>query len=824
MNLLRRFGCKYLLSLCLLLGSAALVCAQEAPQLLAEAAPVRLEVPNGQPVGAWRNGVSWSLGKKVVLADGTLLSIEQEIFEFGLVPTSQIKISTRDKPIIRPGVIEQGTDHYNKNYEVHYFLRLRDGRDGHLLQTLLEQKCREIDNLTLSSDGKTFAVVLGGPFSRGPYTHSPCLDENEFSEVAVWDAASLSEKWRQRYDSKNVGVKFNIAGDWLLIFIGSFSPSGVRIREMEVREQQTSKLRFTSASVTPPEGEIYSVFSAEPLADPQKVLLSLSVYSKENSYFQPNSHIFQVLDLQRGKVLQPFREKDPDGSSSTFRLAPDNKTLIAFAQPTKAAGLPPRRTASLDQTYQVNLWNLVTSATPRSVVLENSKPEKAWSRDYHSWQGWIFSSHETRILAPNGGQQRVRYWDVRTGKQIPAPKPPVPTVAPEVWLNYESGGISFNHITAWPSRLTNTTPVTTTHIAIAGDGEVVIWNLKRGQIDIFSAFVGQQVTSLEFSPDGQFLAVGGGRDVEGKTRGAVKLWNVTQRRVERVMGPLPRIVTGIGWVNDGKTLACSTGNALSNEGDITLWNIASGRFERTLYQSEFSISALSAAPDGRSLLILQNVLNWPRVIDVATGEVRFVIKDGPPNAYGDREESLWTRNGEFSAHINRNKLWIWNANNGEVVRSLQSATGWDDSYLRRIALSDDGRFAVASTFQSDLPLWDATEEAQHVLPANHEGAIYNFIFLPNSHLLAVVNGNGTVTIWDAETRQQRLTLNFWRDVPNATNKVARPQWLAHTPQGFFTASPAIESQLLWFQDGKEIPQTEALTRFRQPEIIANALH
>ena len=270
------------------------------------------------------------------------------------------------------------------------------------------------------------------------------------------------------------------------------------------------------------------------------------------------------------------------------------------------------------------------------------------------------------------------------------------------------------------------------------------------------------------------MAVGGGRDVEGKTRGAVKLWNVTQRRVERVMGPLPHIVTGIGWVNNDKTLACSSGDALTHQGDVTLWDIASGQLERTLYESKFSVSALSAAPDGSSLLILQNVLNWPRVIDVETGEIRFVIADGAPNAYGSREQSLLTRNGRFGAHVNGHKLWIWNAGTGEIVQSLQSATGWDDSYLGSVALSDDGRFAVTKTFQEDLPLWDAKEEVQHVLPANNEGSIYNFTFLPNSHLLAIVNGNGTVTIWDAETRHQLLTLNFWRDCARAPKQTQTP--------------------------------------------------
>ena len=455
MNLLRRFKCKYLLMLCVLFCSATLTRAQDAPQVLAVDAPVYLQVPNGQPVGAWRNGASWSVGKQVVLPDGKLLSIEQEIFPFGLVPTSQIRISTKDRPINRPGVVEQGVGYYNKNYEVRYFLRLRDGRDGHLLQTLLEQKCREIKNLILARDGKTFAIVLGGPFSRGSYTHSPCLDENEFSEVVVWDAATLREKWRQRYDSKSVSAKFSLAGDLLLIFIGS-SSSG-QVRELEVRDQQTSTLRFTSASLMPPNGEIYSILSADLLADPQKVLLSVESVTKGESYSPATLNFLQVLDLQQGKLRQRFLKKDSEDSLNSFQLAPDNKTLITLNQPNNAVVSPSNPNVPSDQNYQVHLWNLVDTQVSRSVILEHSEAEeKAWHRDYHQWQGWIFSSYETKALAPNLGQERVRYWDVRTGKQIPEPKSQASPIAPEVWRNYESRGISFDHIAVWPSRLINT--------------------------------------------------------------------------------------------------------------------------------------------------------------------------------------------------------------------------------------------------------------------------------------------------------------------------------------------------------------------------------
>jgi WD40 repeat protein len=131
-------------------------------------------------------------------------------------------------------------------------------------------------------------------------------------------------------------------------------------------------------------------------------------------------------------------------------------------------------------------------------------------------------------------------------------------------------------------------------IACALQIEVVIWDIAHGKMqwlrwptDKTMKFP-EVMTSVAFSPDGRWLAAGGGADIEPNPQGVARMWDVATGKFLRVVAQRPEIITDVRFLPDGKTLACSSGRQTEyfSQGEVSLWNVQSGRLDSTLLQRE----------------------------------------------------------------------------------------------------------------------------------------------------------------------------------------------------------------------------------------------
>ena len=118
-------------------------------------------------------------------------------------------------------------------------------------------------------------------------------------------------------------------------------------------------------------------------------------------------------------------------------------------------------------------------------------------------------------------------------------------------------------------------------------GQIKIWNARTGQ-DLFSFHKVPPITSLALNHDGSRL-------VSGHHQAAIKIWDMTNRKVLHTLLNRGGRVEGVAFSPDGALVASG------DEKQLILWNVATGKKIRE-WPFPGRIRAVAFAPDGRHVL------------------------------------------------------------------------------------------------------------------------------------------------------------------------------------------------------------------------------
>jgi WD40 repeat protein len=301
------------------------------------------------------------------------------------------------------------------------------------------------------------------------------------------------------------------------------------------------------------------------------------------------------------------------------------------------------------------------------------------------------------------------------------------------------------------------------------------------------------VTSLSFSPDGNWLALGSSADwgnsqerrfIFYKPEGAVQVWNLVGTDSPQYLSTTAT-VSQVAFSPDGRFLGASSfiecqdnhGRELQC-GDIKLWTVTVAGFKETAIekvdvtrQSRLpgagwvsESKSLAFSPDGSRLAVgtyddwtdysQPGYENWIdkyypriRVLDLLTRDSYPLKVKSDVLALAFIEGSKVLLSGHASG-----KILVWDWNRGVLLRSLQTA----GSEVRMLLPVSDSRL-LASTEES-VEIWNPqTGERVHTLDV--KGQITAVTLSPDRKKIAIGDADSKVQLWDSSGAQNLAVLS-----------------------------------------------------------------
>jgi WD40 repeat protein len=313
------------------------------------------------------------------------------------------------------------------------------------------------------------------------------------------------------------------------------------------------------------------------------------------------------------------------------------------------------------------------------------------------------------------------------------------------------------------------------------------------------------VGPLAYSPDGRLLASGGadwmvrlwepatGKEVgrfEGhrsyvqavafSDRGAllasgsfdktVRLWDVAARKELRVLRGHVAAVRAVAFSPGGKVLASA-----GADNTVRVWDVASGKELRRFGGGGGpgqSTNAVAFSPDGKLLAAAgteQVVRRW----EVGGWKELEALRGHRHNIFG----VAFTPDSKQIATCSYDKtVRLWGAD-GRTQRRLAE----EKEYVRRLAVSPDGKMVAASDTKGTLAVWNAGSGRELARWQAHRDYVEGLTFSPDGKVLASAAAGSDIRLW-APAPGRRLN-----PTPAPCGAVRH---LAFSPDGKWLASAA----------------------------------
>ena len=231
--------------------------------------------------------------------------------------------------------------------------------------------------------------------------------------------------------------------------------------------------------------------------------------------------------------------------------------------------------------------------------------------------------------------------------------------------------------------------------------EIQLWDFHTGQLQTTLEGHVEQVTSVAFSPNSEWLA---SSDFEG----VIRLWDIGSGQHKRISTP-HKIVDEVVFSPNGQTIMSW------RSGDYRLWDVKTGKIKAKLDGTD-GIRKIVYSPDGKLLAGAND--REIRLWNADTGKINMTFKVQAP-----RWGTLLaiTPDGKTLASVSENndKVQLWDLQTQQLKKTLTGKpelvkTIHDEEELffqissKRVysmVFSPDGRTLALST-QNEIQLWD----------------------------------------------------------------------------------------------------------------------
>ena len=334
-------------------------------------------------------------------------------------------------------------------------------------------------------------------------------------------------------------------------------------------------------------------------------------------------------------------------------------------------------------------------------------------------------------------------------------------------------------------------------ISASKDTTSRIWDIKnRDTLHIASVGISDMdshfnwISSVAFSPNGQFFAYGGvdkivhvldksGKNIvqelDGHSKpirkikfcpnqpelascsddGTIKLWNYKKGEVRLTLEGHLQNVNDVVYTSNGRYLV-----SCSDDKTIRIWDVRTGKQIASL-QCDNDIECIAISPDNSLLLsgdTYGKIYLW-RLVDIMRGFVLIKSKDTYREApiipvkfegHNDTVNSIsFSPDGElFASASNDGTIIVWKSNNSKIVLKGHK------NYVNDIGFSPDGRRLVSCSgwefvdMDNTIIIWDVATGEVIVTLYGHEKCINSVSFSPDGRQIASASDDGVVKFWE----------------------------------------------------------------------------
>ena len=328
------------------------------------------------------------------------------------------------------------------------------------------------------------------------------------------------------------------------------------------------------------------------------------------------------------------------------------------------------------------------------------------------------------------------------------------------------------------------------HLAGAGGGsgvDTVIF-LDRDPVQLTT--ITGEVFSFSYSADDKILAACGGGRWDNQSPGYVRVWDLSSGQ-EIASYQSPRGVGSIALSSDGRRIAWSSWNRETVLRDIDgpeLVRQTSNRSTRVAFSPDDSLLAVGhedsgmTVLDGRTGQLLAPFsgdaveCHW---ITFSNDGTLILGSGGPAGNNKDKPQigiwnatshqqvfkatghpyqafscSLSPDNKIVAACCNSSEIWLWNVDDGAVLRKLEST---HPTALRTV-FSPDGKLMASSGSDGPIHLWNTSTWEKVGTLTGHSGDVRGLKFSHDGRTLASGGVDQAIHLWDVEAKKEKSQL------------------------------------------------------------------